>query len=262
MSNNLIPAKRRQRIVEILSGQGAVRVDNLSRQFEVSEMTIRRDLDILEKNGRLERTHGGALAIHYVAGESLYSVRDQANRSLKKAIGCEAARLIKDGETVFINSGSTTLQVILHLAYRKGIRVVTNNIAAAMALPEDTELDLILVGGQYRRQSGCTVGDFASRVLGEIMPTRAILGTDGLSINAGMTSPIPQEAALTRMMLDRVRGQVVVVADHKKIGRVASFFTAPIYVIDVLVTDRMPDNSICPDFEETSITIIPVSVNK
>jgi len=261
MSYNLIPAERRQRIEEILNDQGAVRVDELGRQFDVSEMTIRRDLDILEKNGHLERTHGGAVAIHYLAGESPYSVKDKANRSLKEAIGREAAKLIEDGETVFINSGSTTLQVILHLAYRKGIRVITNNIAAAMALPEDTELDLILVGGQFRRQSGCSVGDFASRVLSEIMPVRAILGTDGLSINAGMTSPIPQEAALTRMMLERVRGQVVVVADHKKIGRVASFFTAPVSVIDILVTDRMPDNSVCPDLEETGISIISVSSN-
>ncbi len=258
MSNNLIPAERRQRIVDILSDQGAVRVDNLGQQFDVSEMTIRRDLVILEKNGRLERTHGGALAIHYVAGESPYSVKDQANRSLKEVIGRRAAELIEDGETVFINGGSTALQVILHLAYRRGIRVVTNNIAAAMALPEDTELDLILVGGQYRRQSGCTVGDFASRVLGEIMPTRAILGTDGLTVKAGMTSPIQQEAALTRMMLERIRGQVVVVADHKKIGRVASFFTAPISVIDVLITDRKLDDSVFPDFEETGITIVPV----
>ncbi len=258
MNNNLIPAERRQRIIEILRDQGAVRVDDLGHQFEVSEMTIRRDLDILEKKGCLERTHGGALAIHYMAGESPYSVKDKDNHALKEAIGREAALLIEDGETVFINSGSTTLQVILHLAYRKGIRVVTNNVAAALALPEDTELDLILVGGQYRRQSGCTVGDFASRVLSEIVPTRAILGTDGLSLKAGMTSPIPQEATLTRMMLERIRGQVVVVADHEKIGRVASFFTAPISVIDILVTDKELDNSVFPDFEETGITIISV----
>ncbi len=261
MSNNLIPAKRREKILEMLDSDGSVRVDDLSQLFLVSDMTIRRDLDILEKKGRLERTHGGAIKIHYVMGESLYSEKNQANRSSKEAIGRVTAKLIEDGETVFINGGSTTLQVILHLAHRKDVHVVTNNIAAALSLPEDSTLDLILLGGQFRRQSGCTVGDFAFRVLDEIMPAKAVIGADGISLKSGITSPNPQEAALTRWMMERTRGQIILVADYKKIARVTSFFTASLDLVDILVTDRMPDNNVCPDFEEAGINIIPALSN-
>ncbi len=261
MSNNLIPAKRHKKILEILSSEGSVRVDDLTQLFLVSDMTIRRDLDILEKKGRLERTHGGAIKIHYVMGESLYSEKNQANRSSKEAIGRKTAQLIEDGETVFINGGSTTRQVILHLAYRKEVHVVTNNIAAALSLPEDSDLDLILVGGQFRRQSGCTVGDFALRVLDEIMPTRAVIGADGISLKSGITSPNPQEAALTRWMIERTRGQIILVADYKKIARVTSFFTSPLDLVDILVTDQIPDTNVCPDFEEAGIKIIPALSN-
>jgi len=263
MSNNLIPAKRREKILEMLGTDGSVKVDDLSRFFLVSDMTIRRDLDILEKKGQLERTHGGAIKIHYIMGESLYSEKNLANRSSKEAIGQVTAKLIKDGETVFINGGSTTLQVILHLAHRKDVHVVTNNIAAALALPEDSTLDLILLGGQFRRSSGCTVGDFAFRVLDEIMPARAVIGADGISLKSGITSPNPQEAALTRWMIERTRGQIILVADYKKIARVTSFFTASLDLVDILVTDRMPNNNVFPDFEEAGINIIPaLSDNK
>ena len=254
--NSHLPAQRRQLILDELSSLGMVRVDDLGRLFGVSEMTVRRDLDSLEAEGLLERTHGGAVALHTVTGERRYREKDEENREAKEAIGRMAADMVSDGETVLINSGSTTRQVIRRLAGRRNLRIITNNVAAVADLPDDTEAEILLLGGRFRTAAGCVVGDWALRLMEELAPSRAILGADGISLKGGVSSPIPEEAALTRFMIARTRGPVTVVADSGKIGKVCGFRIVPLTEINGLVTDGEVEDHWVKDFAASGVKVI------
>ena len=254
--NTHLPAERRQLILAELSSSGAVRVDELGRKFNVSEMTVRRDLDALEAEGLLERTHGGAIALKAVTGERRYRDKDEENREAKKAIARMAADMVGENETLIINSGSTTRYVIRYLAERQDIRIITNNLAAVAELPENCKAEILLLGGRFRNTSGCVVGDWAERILEEIAPSRAILGADGISLKEGVSSPIPEEAALTRLMIERTRGPVTIVADEAKIGKICAFSIVPLSQITEIVTDGETDSHWVEDFAGTGVKLL------
>jgi DeoR/GlpR family transcriptional regulator of sugar metabolism len=260
MSSGLIPAGRRAGILSEIKGKGFVSVEELSALFDVSVITIRRDLDLLEGEGLLERTHGGAIHTRHITTESSYKEKDLQHQDLKAAIGVKAAELVEPGETIFVNSGSTTFQLVKALSAVHGIRIVTNNIPAALDSEPVADTEIILIGGRYRPNSGSTIGDFALQLVGQLNASRTFIGADGISLKNGITSPVSQEAAITRLMIERTAGPVIVAADSSKIGGVTTFFTAAINSVDYLVTDRNFDESFRPDFEEAGITIIKTEV--
>lgn len=255
MSSNLLPAQRRERIRELIRTQGAVKVAALSDLLRVSEITIRRDLEELEQEGILERTHGGAIYSHRMRVEPLYTEKDRIHREEKRLIGQAAAQLVEEGDTLLINSGSTTLQVIRHLVGKKNIRVITSNVGAVLAV-QDSDFDLMLIGGSFRPQSNSLVGHLAALSLQQVYGNKALIGVDGISAKYGLTTPILQEAEIARLMIERARGQVIVVADHSKLGVVANFVTAPVDEVDILVTDEGFDEEYRAALEERGIEII------
>ena len=256
MGSGLIPAGRRAEILNELKTRGFAGVDELAGLFDVSVITIRRDLDQLESDGLVERTHGGAIYKKHIRSESTYIEKDSRNHELKLRIGARAAEFAEAGDTVFVNSGSTTFQLIRALSARGGIRIVTNNIAAALESGPSEESELVLIGGMFRYSSGCTVGDFAQDMINRINTAVTFIGADGISLKNGITSPVSQEAAVTRMMIEKSSGPVVLAADSTKIGSVTTFFTAPLDAVDYLVTDDNFDEAYRPDFEEAGIEII------
>ncbi len=141
----LLPAERRNKIHELIRTQGSVRVLALSDLLEVSELTIRRDLEQLDQAGILERTHGGTIYSHRMRQEPLYTDKDRVHREEKHQIGAAAAALVEDGDTLLINSGSTTLQIFGHLTGRKDLRVITSN-AGSLSEAQGPDLELILIG--------------------------------------------------------------------------------------------------------------------
>ncbi|MCG8452708.1 MAG: DeoR/GlpR family DNA-binding transcription regulator [Spirochaetales bacterium] len=251
-SNTRLPAHRRQRILSELDSKGAVRVEELGRLFSVSEMTVRRDLDALEAEGLLERTHGGALPLRHVHRERVFREKDHEQREAKESIALLAASLIPEGETVLVNSGSTTRLVIRHLARRPDLRIITNNMAAVAELPETVAAEVLLIGGRYRPESGCAVGEWALRLLEDLAPARAILGADGISLKAGLSSPVPEEAALTRRMIEIVNS-VDVVADSAKVGRVCPFRIGPLESVSRIISDS---DTWAPEFREAGVTVV------
>ncbi len=233
---SIIPADRQQRIIDLLQKRGVVRVQDLSDMFNVSFLTIRRDLDALEQQGLLERSHGGAVLRQNMPQEPLFSQKMQRFRAQKSQIAHLTAQMIDDGDMVLINSGSTTLEVIRELL-DKQITIITNNIAAAH-LAEDCACEVIMLGGKYRSQSQSVAGDFALQSLSQVYANKAVIGVDGFSMKYGLTTPIMQEAEVTRTMIERTLGKVIVVADSKKIGVVSNFKTVSVDQIDCLVTDQ------------------------
>lgn len=256
MGSNIIPAARQSRIMELIKKEGLVTVEALSKSLEVSVITIRRDLSLLEEKGVLERTHGGAILTQKIEREFNYSEKDRTNPEQKEAIGRAAATLVGDGDTVFINSGSTTYQVIRFLEDRKNVRVITNNAAAVADFGGRSGVELILTGGIYRYQSNCLIGDFAVNTVNQIIASKIIMGMDGLCFDKGLTSPVYQEAGITRAMIDRTQGPVICVADASKLGKVTNFVIAPLSTVNYLVTDWRFDEDLRVDLEALNIEII------
>jgi DeoR family transcriptional regulator, fructose operon transcriptional repressor len=236
MSKPLIPAQRRERIQEYLVTHKIVRMDDLHTLLDTSEATVRRDLEWLEREGVVERTHGGAILSQRLNFEPEYMLRAQKHIEEKRLIGKLAAALIEENDVVFINSGTTTTQVIRHIRGNAGITVFTNNISAALEVGE-TGFKHHLVGGEFQPHSNSVAGRFAIDNLDQVYADKAILGVDGVSLLYGCTVPSNVEAEVVKKMIERTRGKIFIVADSSKWGVVANFQITTINEIDKLITD-------------------------
>ncbi len=245
-----LPAERRRRILELVRERGAVRVASLAAELGASEVTIRRDLAALAATGAIERSHGGAVR----AGGGEPVVAPPERQAAKRAIGRAAAALVRAGETVFLNGGSTTLEVLRHLA--APATVVTNNVLAALEPLRDVEL--VLLGGHVRTDpAGRTVvGPFATELLRRTFAARAILGVGGLAPGAGVTTPVAAEAEIATRMIEHTRGPVVIVADRSKLGVVADFAICPLERVDVLVTDAEPPEPVRRGLARAEVLVV------
>ncbi len=252
---NLMPAERHAYICNLARQHRIVRVSVLSEALGVSEITIRRDLEKLEEQGLLERTHGGAVLNQHMQAEPLYAQKDRLLPEAKAAIGRAAAELVEEGETVFVNSGSTTRQIFGSLR-KPAVRVVTSNAAALAELASSEPIDLIIAGGAYRWQSNSFVGPLALATISRIYARRTFLGVDGISARYGITTPILEESEVARAMVEQTCGPVVVVADHTKIGVIADFVICPLNRVDIIITDAGFDEEYRASLEEKGARII------
>jgi DeoR/GlpR family transcriptional regulator of sugar metabolism len=260
MGKPLIPAQRRERIQEYLAVHQIARTIDLMDLLETSEATVRRDLEWMETEGILERTHGGAILNQRLTAEPEYLQRVQKNPEEKRGIGMLAADLIEPGDIVFINSGTTTTQVIHHIRGGAGISVFTNNMNAALEMG-DPGFQLNLLGGEYQPRSRSSAGRFAIEGLRQVYANKCILGMDGVSLKHGCTVPTNPEAEIVRKMIERTRGQVIITADHSKWGVVSNFEVAMIDEIDKLVTDEGVDPSAVDSLSEHSVECLTAAVN-
>lgn len=260
MSKPLIPAQRRERIQEYLATHKIVRMDDLYNMLDTSEATVRRDLEWLERAGVVERTHGGAILNQRLALEPEYLLRAQKHPDEKHLIGELAASLIEDNDVVFINSGTTTTQVIRHIRTNAGITVFSNNIYAALEMGE-SGLNHHLIGGEFQPHSNSVAGRFAIDNLRQVYADKTILGVDGVSLLYGCTVPSNAEAEVVRQMIDRTRGKVYIVADSSKWGVVANFQITTIDGIDTLVTDEGFDPAAIETLTAYSVECLVAAAN-
>jgi len=234
-----IPASRQQYILSRIQEEGTVNVNQLSEALDVSELTIRRDLDQLAKRGLVERTHGGASLRRNLPVEPDYLQKASEYPLEKNMIGQGVLDLVDDGDTLFINSGTTTLEAIRALvASGKRLTIVTNNIDAAYVCRESETIRLVLAGGVYRARSHSVSGSLSSLIIEQIWANKAIIGVDGFSVQAGLTTPVLEEAETTRAMIKHTAGKVIVVAAANKIGVVSNYKTVSLEDVDILVTDE------------------------
>ena len=242
----LLPVERQQRILEILREELSVRGSRLGELLEVSEMTIRRDLDILERQGVVERTHGGAVfRQERVVGRFHYNSAVQENLREKQRIARRAADMIEPNDIIFLGEGTTCAQMIRYVDSGMPFTIFTNNLGVISEI-EDKTGDLILLGGAYNHTTRALAGPLTMEMISQVNVTKLFLGVDGFSLNAGLTTPNLEMATVDRSMIRHTRGKVIVMADHSKFGLVAEIVITPIKNIDVLITDRkIPD-----DFEQ------------
>ena len=243
MTQVLIPAQRRARIREYLEDRKFVRIADLSTMLNVSEATIRRDLERLEKRGDLERTHGGAIRNQRVNLEEDYAQRTQRFPDEKRWIGALAASMIEDGDIVFVNSGTTSTELIRHIPSNLNITVITNNLIAALEVGA-SDFDLIMLGGSFQPLSNSVGGRFAIENLERVYADKAFISVDGISFKYGCTFPTSEEAEVVRRMIERTRGPVTVVADQTKWGMVSNFEVLRVDQIDrLIINDGLDENT-------------------
>ncbi|MBE9524711.1 MAG: DeoR/GlpR transcriptional regulator [Chloroflexi bacterium] len=242
MGKPLIPAQRRDHIREHLEIHKFVRIANLSEMLDVSEATIRRDLERLEKGGILERTHGGAICSQRLNLEQDYAQRAQRYPDEKRWIGALAASMIESGDIVFINSGTTSTELIRQIPPNQNITVLTNNLIAALEVGA-VDFELILLGGSFQPVSNSVGGRFAVENLGTVYADKAFISVDGISLKYGCTFPTSEEAEVVHRMMERTRGPVIVVTDQTKWGTVSNFEVLRIDQIDRLIIDEGLDEN-------------------
>jgi len=255
MGKPLIPAQRRERIQAYLATNKIVATTELCALLDVSEATVRRDLEWMENQGLIERTHGGAIFNERVNLEQEYKQRAQRFPDAKRRIGALAASLIEDGDIVFVNSGTTTTQLIRQIRSDADITVITNNLIATLEVGE-VNFELLLLGGSYQSRSNSVAGRFAINNLSQVYATKAFIGVDGISLRHGYTVPSNAEAEVVHLMLERTQGHIYAISDHSKWGVVSNFEIAPIQRINWLITDDGFDASARASLAARSVEIM------
>lgn len=239
----MLVVERQQAIIGYLAKNGFVSVAELCQKYSVSEMTIRRDLSDLEKQGLLQRTYGGAIP----SEPAFYEISSRAKSSQfveeKERIGKIAADMVNDGEVIFLDSGTTTLQIARYLK-NKNITIVTNDLHIAFQLLDCRNINIYMVGGNLRRGTNNLIGPKANNFFDDIRGDKLFLAVEGIDDKAGLTVPDMNEVPLKRKMVDSA-SQTIVVADHSKLGRNTLGMIAPLSAANLLITDKdAPDKMV------------------
>lgn len=237
----MLAAERKIRIVEFVKENRAASVALLSRHFGVHEVTIRRDLAEIEQEGLLRRTHGGVIVEQGVSIEPPFMERSTNEVDQKKRIARKAAEMIEDGDCIILDSGTTTVHLIPYLLHRSNLTVVTNdiNIAAELRSPD---IKVIVTGGELFHEGFVLNGMYADRMLGTMRLKKAFIGTWAVHPVYGLTY---QDSLVvpTKQAMIRAAQQIILLADHSKIGKVALHALAPIHDIHTMITGTEADEA-------------------
>ncbi len=232
--------ERRQRILDLVRSNGAVSLRELSRVVGSSEVTVRRDLRLLEAQGLLDRRHGGAVSTGGRGHEPTYSEKSVVAAREKEAIGALAAALVDEGDAICIGAGTTTQAFVRHLVGFGELTVMTNSVLVAQVLARSRTVEVAMTGGTLRGSIYALVGSVAERALQGVRVRRVFLSGNGLTVERGLSTPNLSVAAVDQALVDAA-DEVVVLADSTKIGVETMAQTVPVDRIDHLVTsDRTP----------------------
>lgn len=228
--------ERRDRIRNLVREGGVARVEDLRKNLKVSVATIRRDLEILEEEGKVKRVHGGAVSMESRLEESVFDDKTNLASKQKKKIAEDALTLVGHEESVFLDGGSTTLFLARLLKQRTDITVVTNSVRAMEELA-DSGPRVIFTGGEFRRISQTMVGPLSTVVLEQIRVDKAFMGTMGFCLKNGITTTDPNEAYVKRVVSENA-GQVILLADSTKADKVSFARVSDWDQVDILISDQ------------------------
>jgi DeoR/GlpR family transcriptional regulator of sugar metabolism len=245
---------RQQQIAQLVERQQRIRVADLCELFTISEATARRDLETLALHGKVERVHGGAIAIHNAPPELPILEREGDENEAKRRIGQAASELIQDGEAIYLGSGTTVLELTRILRVRKGLTLITNSLPV-LNLLSGTENTIVCLGGMLRPTELSFIGYITEQALAEVRADKVIIGARAISLEHGLTNDYLPETLTDRAIL-RAGQEVIVLADHTKFGRVATAMLMPVESVNTIITDKMTDKDFIEDLEERGIRVI------
>lgn len=246
--------ERQERMRAFIRERGVARVDEICRALRVSPATTRRDLEQLEAAGHVRRVHGGAVSNESRIDEPLFDDKTALQSREKRVIARAALAMIKPGETLYLDGGSTVLELARLLRDRTNLTVVTNSLRAASELSGQGPR-VILIGGELRRLSQTLVGPLTRHLLADLRVDRAFMGTIGLTAAEGLTTTDTNEAFTKREAMQRAN-EVVLLADREKIGKVSFVNAGRLDEIDVLITDRKADKAFIKDARARGVRVV------
>jgi DeoR/GlpR family transcriptional regulator of sugar metabolism len=255
---NLLAEPRRMKILEWLQEEGSARVRDLSAAFGVSEPTIRQDLERLDADGHITREHGGAYLKSVPKQVQSMSLQHLANMDKKRRIGRVAASLVADGETIIIDSGSTTTEVANNLTARQNLNVITNAINIALLLGALPSMTVHMPGGQFKAPTLSLSGEKSSEFFTGIFAEKLFLATAAVSFEAGLTYPSMADLYVKRAMITAA-SRVYLVADSTKIGRTSFSSLGSLELIDGFITDDGIADADRMAFEARGIEVLVAS---
>ncbi|MGC8667751.1 MAG: DeoR/GlpR family DNA-binding transcription regulator [Chthonomonadales bacterium] len=251
----LFAEERRQAILERLRLEGKVTVEGLAAEFGVSLPTARTDLAQLEARGLLRRTHGGAIPASATLFEPPYGERRVMHHAEKRAIARRAAEYVKDGDTIFLDAGTTLYEFALALRGHRRLTVVTNSLVSALALMDHAGTEVILVGGLVQPRRRAVLGPLAERFVEAFHVDRAFVSFNGVHPQAGF-SVVDFDAAEIKARMMAHAEEVIVLADWTKIGKIAFAAVAPIGAAQVLVTDHRTPPELTDELTAAGLQIV------
>jgi DeoR family transcriptional regulator, aga operon transcriptional repressor len=237
-SSNKSTVSRRAKILEELEAKGEVSVKELSKSFKISEVTIRNDLAHLEKQNMLIRARGGAIKIKFYRIGNDPTIAEKQKKFLKEKqlIAKAAIKLINDGDTIVLDSGSTTTEIAKNLEQFKNLTIITNALNIASILSEYEGISIFMPGGSLRKKSLSLVGVLADENFEKFYCDILFLGADGFDTTYGLSTPDSEEAHLNQIMI-KIARKVIVVADSSKFEKRRFAFIGPVSNIDIVITD-------------------------
>lgn len=228
-------AERHKLIIEKLNKDGFVTVDNLSKQFKVTQVTIRKDLKQLEKKGLLHRSHGSASPSIHIKERNV-TEKEKLNTQEKRRIGKAAASLIEENDSIIINSGSTICEFAKNINSESSSTIVTSSVTATLILSEIENINLLLLGGKFRKRSMSVIGNYSISFLSNITCSKSFIGVDGIDPSFGITTSHIEEAELNKSMMD-VSLKTIVLCDSSKFRKKGFAKICDIEDIDIIITD-------------------------
>jgi DeoR/GlpR family transcriptional regulator of sugar metabolism len=256
METNLVSGTDRQiQILQLVERNQRISVGDICTTFNVSTATARRDLDALASEGKVQRVHGGAISSNQTQPEQpiLQRQREQADEKIR--IGQVAAALVQDGETVFLGSGTTVLEVARSLRGRRNFTVITNSLPVINTLAGIEGITVICLGGMVRDSELSFIGHIAEQTLAEVRADKVFIGTRAISLEYGLTHEYLPETMTDRAIL-KAGKEIVVLADHTKFGHAATVLLAPLERIHTIVTDEQPPRDFADTVKRKGIRLV------
>ncbi len=252
MSRSIVNS-RREKVLELVRENGDVTVNHLVEQFQVSPLTIRRDLQYLEDHKLLERFYGGARN----SMESEGGLGENKKQFRREQIARYAASLVEDGDSIFINTSSTALAMVKYITSRN-VTIITNN-GNIINEKNPSHATIILLGGELRYVKGAMVGDFAMNNLAQVTAKKSFMGCGGICPDIGMTTELLNEVNLNQMMFERVSKGSYILADCTKFGKRSSFVSCPPELIANIITDADAPSDLVREFREKGTLVHQLS---
>lgn len=255
--NKIFQEERIRGIMRILEEENRVLITELCKTFNTTAVTIRKDLDLLEKQGVLKRTHGGAILHKPLFRELALNEKEKLNAQEKERIAKEAVKMISEGDVIMLDSGSTTTQLAKYMKDLKGITVITNAINIAIELANSSELEIILTGGSLQKNSSTLIGPLAETVLKKISADKLFHGVDGIDYEIGLTTPNITEANTSHVMMQRA-GENILLVDSSKFGRRSLGVICQLKEIDKIITTKSMEKSEIKKLNDMGVEVIMV----
>lgn len=247
----MLPHERYQKLTEYLKKHGIIKIEHMTRLFDISIETARRDLTYLEKKGIVKKIYGGATLLENGTKEPDTSERLSKNLEEKAAIGRKCAEFINDGDSILIEVGTTTLQVAKALKAKKNLTVITNSIHVVNELM-DTDFGLYIIGGRIRHGEGSISGAISIIELENFHINKAIISAGGITVGRGLSDYNIEEALVRKKVIDQSR-EVIVVADSSKFGQDVLSHICPLSDVDLIITDNKLDRDLLQEFKDVNI---------